>query len=104
MPAVRLTGLVKAFRGTRAVDGVDLVVPAGAFFGIVGPNGAGKTTTLSIATGLLRPDAGRAEVDGVDVWSGPGAALAVHRSTGVLPEGAAVVRPAHRRGAAPVHR
>ena len=85
-PAVRLTGLVKTFGRTRAVDGVDLVVPAGSFFGIVGPNGAGKTTTLSMATGLLRPDAGRAEVGGVDVWADRGAAVAVHRDTGVLPE------------------
>ncbi len=75
-PACRVAGL----RGVSHVDvaparetlgGVDLVVPAGSFYGLVGPNGAGKTTTLSMATGLLRPDAGRATVDGVDVWADP---------------------------------
>ena len=51
--------------------GIDLDVPAGSFFGLVGPNGAGKTTTLSMATVLLRPDAGAAWVHGVDVWADP---------------------------------
>jgi ABC-2 type transport system ATP-binding protein len=53
------------------------VVPQGSFFGLVGPNGAGKTTTLSMATGLLRPDAGSAWVHGVDVWANPVAAKAM---------------------------
>ena len=53
-------------------------------FALVGPNGAGKTTTLSMATGLLRPDAGRARVLGHDVWSDPAAAKAL---MGVLPDG-----------------
>ena len=70
-PALRLTGLLKAFRANVAVDRVDLVVPPGSFFGLVGPNGAGKTTALSMAVGLLRPDGGRVEVFGVDVWSDP---------------------------------
>src|SRR5690606_14286534 len=47
-PAVELRGIVKAFGDTRAVDGIDLTVPAGSFYGVVGPNGAGKTTTLSM--------------------------------------------------------
>lgn len=66
-----LRGLVKRFGEKVAVDALDLTVPAGSFFGLVGPNGAGKTTTLSMATGLLRPDAGTAAVHGVDVWSQP---------------------------------
>ncbi len=73
-PALALYGLVKRFGQKVAVDGVDLVVPTGSFYGLVGPNGAGKTTTLSMATGLLRPDAGSAAVHGVDVWSDPAAA------------------------------
>jgi len=70
-PALQLSGLVKSFSGTPAVAGIDLVVPAGSFYGLVGPNGAGKTTTLSMATGLLQPDAGSAHVHGVDVWAQP---------------------------------
>ncbi|WP_125133288.1 ABC transporter ATP-binding protein [Microbacterium sp. 10M-3C3] len=66
-----LRGLVKRFGEKTAVDGLDLEVPAGSFYGLVGPNGAGKTTTLSMATGLLRPDAGTAEIHGVDVWRQP---------------------------------
>jgi len=57
VPALRMTGLHKAFRETVAVDHVDLTVPSGSFFGLVGPNGAGKTTALLTAVGLLRPDA-----------------------------------------------
>ncbi len=83
-PALSLRGLFKAYGRTLAVDGLDLDVPRGSFFGLVGPNGAGKTTTLSIATGLLRPDAGTAEVLGHDVWSDT-----VHAKTlvGILPDG-----------------
>ncbi|MDU4681070.1 MAG: ABC transporter ATP-binding protein, partial [Cutibacterium avidum] len=59
-------------------------VPRGSMFGFVGPNGAGKTTTLSMATGLLRPDSGRIEVLGHDLWADPAAAKA---QMGVLPDG-----------------
>jgi ABC-2 type transport system ATP-binding protein len=83
-PALRLTGLRKTFKRTIEVD---LTVPAGSFFGLVGPNGAGKTTALSMAVGLLRPDAGRAEVFGVDVWAEPTRAKAM---LGVLPDGLAM--------------
>lgn len=77
VPALQLTGLVKRFGDNVAVAGIDLVVPAGSFYALVGPNGAGKTTTLSMATGLLRPDAGEALVHGVDVWADPVAAKAL---------------------------
>ncbi|MET0296874.1 MAG: ABC transporter ATP-binding protein [Microbacterium sp.] len=69
--ALQLTGLSKRFGEKVAVDGVSLTVPTGSFYGLVGPNGAGKTTTLSMATGLLVPDAGQALVHGVDVWREP---------------------------------
>ncbi|GAA0295600.1 ABC-2 type transport system ATP-binding protein [Kineococcus aurantiacus] len=82
--ALALRGLVKRFGARTAVDHLDLDVPAGAFYGVVGPNGAGKTTTLSMATGLLRPDAGRARVAGTDVWADPAGAK---RLLGVLPDG-----------------
>ncbi|AYF98213.1 ABC transporter ATP-binding protein [Protaetiibacter intestinalis] len=77
VPALELAGLLKAFGNTVAVDRLSLTVPTGSFYGLVGPNGAGKTTTLSMATGLLRPDAGTAAVHGVDVWSDPVAAKAM---------------------------
>lgn len=83
-PALALRGLTKSFGPKRAVDGLDLEVPRGCLFGLVGPNGAGKTTTLSMATGLLRPDAGTARVLDHDVWSDPAAAKAL---MGVLPDG-----------------
>lgn len=83
-PALALHGLVKRFDTKLAVSGVDLQVPAGSFYGLLGPNGAGKTTTLSMAVGLLRPDAGRAVVLGHDVWADPQAAK---RTLGVLPDG-----------------
>ena len=82
--ALRFIGLSKAFGRTTAVDHADLAVPPGSFFGLVGPNGAGKTTALSMAVGLLRPDEGRAEVFGFDVWSDPVRAKSM---IGVLPDG-----------------
>lgn len=67
-PAISLRGLGKRYGQKIAVNGISLDVPAGSFYGLVGPNGAGKTTALSMATGMLRPDAGQAFVHGVDVW------------------------------------
>ncbi|WP_018349120.1 ABC transporter ATP-binding protein [Longispora albida] len=81
--AFELRGLVKKFGDKTAVAGVDLAVPAGSFFGLLGPNGAGKTTSLSMAVGLLRPDAGTAYVLGHDVWQDPTAAK---KLLGVLPD------------------
>jgi ABC-2 type transport system ATP-binding protein len=69
--AVRAEGLVKTFGDKRAVDGLDLVVPRGSFYGIAGPNGAGKTTAIHMIIGLLRPDAGTVSVDDVEVWPRP---------------------------------
>ncbi|MEO6880189.1 MAG: ABC transporter ATP-binding protein [Mycobacteriaceae bacterium] len=82
--AVQVRGLAKRFGAVLAVAGVDLDVRRGSMFGLVGPNGAGKTTTLAMVTGLLRPDAGGARVDGIDVWEHP---LLVRTRMGVLPEG-----------------
>ncbi|MEU1014584.1 ATP-binding cassette domain-containing protein [Streptomyces sp. NPDC005900] len=65
--AVETVGMVKSFGATKAVDGLDLSVPAGAVYGVLGPNGAGKTTTLRILATLLAPDAGSARVFGHDV-------------------------------------
>ncbi|MDT0344901.1 ATP-binding cassette domain-containing protein [Streptomyces litchfieldiae] len=65
--AIETTGLVKVFGDKRAVDGVDLAVPAGTVYGVLGPNGAGKTTTVKMLATLLRPDGGEARVFGLDV-------------------------------------
>lgn len=83
--AVAVRGLHKRFGEKAAVDGIDLDVPSGSFYGLVGPNGAGKTTTLSMVTGLLRPDAGQVLIHGVDMWRDPLAAKAL---VGVLSDGA----------------
>jgi ABC-2 type transport system ATP-binding protein len=82
--ALQITALVKRFGDKVAVAGIDLSVPTGSFFGLVGPNGAGKTTTLSMATGLLRPDAGSVHVHGIDVWADP---VAAKRVIGNLADG-----------------
>jgi ABC-2 type transport system ATP-binding protein len=82
--ALSIRGLTKVFDGRPVVDAIDLDVPVGSFFGMVGPNGAGKTTTLSMVTGLLRPDAGRIVMAGVDVWADP---VAAKTKMGVLPDG-----------------
>jgi ABC-2 type transport system ATP-binding protein len=68
---VRASGLVKHYGEVKALDGLDLAVPEGTVLGLLGPNGAGKTTAVRILTTLLRPDAGTAEVAGVDVLADP---------------------------------
>jgi ABC-2 type transport system ATP-binding protein len=70
--AIQAEGLVKTFGGILALDGVDLDVPEGTVLGLLGPNGAGKSTAVRVLTTLLRPDAGSAEVAGVDVLRHPG--------------------------------
>ncbi|MGF7150617.1 ABC-2 type transport system ATP-binding protein [Sphingomonas zeicaulis] len=55
---IEARGLIKDFGGARAVDGIDMAVPAGSIYGVLGPNGAGKTTTLRMLLGIIDPDAG----------------------------------------------
>ena len=85
--AIDAHGLVKHFGSTRAVNGVDLVVPTGSVYGVLGPNGAGKTTTVSMLATLLRPDAGSARVFGYDVVDD---AVAVRSLVGVTGQYASV--------------
>jgi ABC-2 type transport system ATP-binding protein len=80
--AIETSGLVKAFGDTRAVDGVDLAVPAGTVHGVLGPNGAGKTTLMRMLATLLRPDAGEARVLGHDVVADADAVRSVVSLTG----------------------
>jgi ABC-2 type transport system ATP-binding protein len=67
-PAISVTGLRKTFGRTVALDGLDLTVTAGEVHGFLGPNGSGKTTAIRVLLGLLRADAGRAELLGGDPW------------------------------------
>ncbi|MER7274265.1 ATP-binding cassette domain-containing protein [Dactylosporangium sp. NPDC000244] len=64
---VEASGLVKHFGQTKALQGVDLVIPRGTVHGVLGPNGAGKTTAVRILSTLIRPDAGTARIGGHDV-------------------------------------
>ena len=86
-PAILVEGLTKSFGQVHALRGIDLVVPSGTVLGVLGPNGAGKTTAVRILTTLLRPDKGRALVEGRDVVR---EAAAVRRSIGLSGQSAAI--------------
>jgi ABC-2 type transport system ATP-binding protein len=81
--AVETHGLTRDFGAFRAVDGIDLAVPAGSFYGFLGPNGAGKSTTIKCLTGLLRPTSGTMRILGIDLLTDP---VAIKRRIGVVPE------------------
>ena len=81
--AVETRGLTRDFGSFRAVNGVDLRVPAGSFYGFLGPNGAGKSTTIKCLTGLLGPTAGTMRILGIDPIAEP---VTVKRRIGVVPE------------------
>jgi len=85
--AVTARGLVKHFGEVRALDGIDVTVPAGSVLGLLGPNGAGKTTAVRILTTLLRPDSGTAQVAGFDLLRD---AREVRRNIGLSGQYAAV--------------
>ncbi|MGV0326152.1 ABC transporter ATP-binding protein [Corynebacterium confusum] len=85
--AFAVRGLSKTFSSTPAVDNLSLDIPRGSLYGIVGPNGAGKTTMLTMACGLVRPDAGQAYLAGHDVWAEHNQAVA---RVGLLMDGAPV--------------
>jgi daunorubicin resistance ABC transporter ATP-binding subunit len=87
MSAIVVEGLVKRYGDVAALDGIDLDVPQGTVLGLLGPNGAGKTTAVRVLTTLLRPDAGRVEVAGIDVLADP---AAVRSRIGLAGQSAAV--------------
>jgi ABC-2 type transport system ATP-binding protein len=82
--AISTDKLTRKFGALTAVDGVDLRVQAGQFFGFLGPNGAGKSTTIKMLTGLLAPTSGRMQLLGLDFQAQP---VEVKRQIGVVPEG-----------------
>ena len=79
---ISISGLVKTFGSTRALDGLDLEVRSGEVHGFLGPNGAGKTTTIRILLGLLRADAGTVRLLGGDPWRD---AVSPHRRLAYVP-------------------
>ena len=81
--AVEIAGLSRRYGRVQALDGVDLAVGEGEFFGLLGPNGAGKTTLISVLAGLVRADAGSVRVMGHDVV---GDYRAARRALGVVPQ------------------
>lgn len=80
---IELTGLAKSFGAVKAVQGASFAAPDGAITTLLGANGSGKTTTLSMVMGLLKPDAGTARVDGIDVREEP---RQVQRRIGWFPD------------------
>jgi ABC-2 type transport system ATP-binding protein len=86
---IETTGLTRVFGNVRAVDGLDLRVEAGKFFGFLGPNGAGKSTTIKMLTGLLAPSSGHMRILGENL-ADENRAREVRRHIGVVPENLAL--------------
>src|SRR5215210_3023815 len=80
--AISVSGLVKTFGPTRALDGLDLEVITSEVHGFLGPNGSGKSTTIRVLLGLLRPDSGAVQLLGGDPWRD---AVALHRRLAYVP-------------------
>src|SRR6266571_2581838 len=82
-PAILVRDLRKSYGLKAAVDGVDLEVPRGSFFGFLGPNGAGKSTTIRMLTGLIPADSGSIEILGLRL---PDEELEIKRRIGLVPD------------------
>src|SRR5258707_14665110 len=87
MTVIETQGLRRVFGDFTAVDGIDLRVESGQFYGFLGPNGAGKSTTIKMLTGLLQPTSGTIRVLGLDLLD---QTSEVKRRIGVVPEGLAL--------------
>src|SRR4051812_23270239 len=82
-PAILVRDLRKFYGTKAAVDGVDLEVPCGSFFGFLGPNGAGKSTTIRMLTGLIPSDGGTIEILGLPM---PAQEMEIKRRIGLVPD------------------
>src|ERR1700739_3428389 len=82
-PAISVHGLRKVYGSKAAVDGLDLNVPRGSFFGFLGPNGAGKSTTIRMLTGLIPPTSGSIELLGL---RRPPEEMAIKQRIGLVPD------------------
>lgn len=82
-PAIEVRDLRKLYGGKPAVDGLNLVVPRGCFFGFLGPNGAGKSTTIRMLTGLIPPTSGSIQILGMPM---PEQDLEIKRRIGLVPD------------------
>ena len=86
--AITTEKLIRKFDDFVAVDGIDLLVPRGSFYGFLGPNGAGKSTTIKCLTGLLRPTSGQTRILGLDPVKN---SVQVKQQVGVVPEDLALI-------------
>jgi ABC-2 type transport system ATP-binding protein len=82
-PAISVRDLRKVYGNKAAVDGLNLTVPQGCFFGFLGPNGAGKSTTIRMLTGLIPPNSGSIELLGMPM---PAQALEIKKRIGLVPD------------------
>ena len=82
MEAIKISQLTKYYGKTRGIDGLDLTVEEGDFFGFIGPNGAGKSTTIRTLLGLISPTSGSASVLGKDIVKDN---TGIRKETGYLP-------------------
>jgi ABC-2 type transport system ATP-binding protein len=82
-PAISVRDLRKVYGNKAAVDGLNLTVPRGCFFGFLGPNGAGKSTTIRMLTGLIPPTSGTIELLGMPM---PQRAIEIKQRIGLVPD------------------
>ncbi len=91
MATLQTFDLTKSYGGRTVVRGVNLELKAGEIVGLLGPNGAGKTTTFYMTTGLVPPDSGRVELDGIDVTDDP-MYVRARKGIGYLPQESSIFR------------
>src|SRR6186997_2614301 len=91
MATLRTFDLTKSYNGRTVVRGINLDVSSGEVVGLLGPNGAGKTTTFYMTVGLVAPDSGRVELNGIDVTDDP-MYVRARKGIGYLPQEASIFR------------